>query len=84
MVRQQSMRNERIWGGEDTYEFPVEVVLTDYDEIINEESEIIFRFYPDGEATGPMLNISIAHLKFRVSVDRLKGQLVLFEVDEDL
>ena len=82
MARQDSLRNERIWGGEDSHQLPDEVILTDFEDIISEENEIVFRFFPDGEATGPIMNLTIENLKFRVTVDRLKGQLVLFEVEE--
>lgn len=74
--------NVRMWSGEDDYELPPEVKITEYEELVNDNKEIFFDFYPDGEATGPDLNVSVGDRKFKLTVDRLMGQLVLFENEE--
>lgn len=72
-------QNIRIWSGEDSYELPSEVKLTEYEELLNDNNEIFFYFYPDGEATGPSLKMLVGEREFQLTVDRLNGQLVLFE-----
>jgi len=75
--------NVRMWSGEDDYELPSEVKITEYEELINDNNEIFFNFYPDGEATGPDLKVLVGDRQFQLTVDRLMGQLVLFE-NEDI
>lgn len=74
--------NVRMWSGEDKYELPSEVKLTEFEDIVNDDNEIFFYFYPDGEATGPDLKVLIGDRQFQLTVDRLMGQLVLFENEE--
>ena len=71
--------NVRLWSGEDSYELPSGVKLTEYEELLNDNNEIFFYFYPDGEATGPNLKVLVGEREFHLTVDRLNGQLVLFE-----
>ncbi|MCM8528293.1 MAG: hypothetical protein NE327_17345 [Lentisphaeraceae bacterium] len=79
MIHSDKNYNIRLWSGEDDYELPADVKLTEYEEIVNEQNEIFFYFYPDGEATGPNLKVMIGDRQFQLSVDRLMGQMVLFE-----
>ena len=74
--------NISMWSGEDDYELPEEVKITEYEELINDNNEIFFNFYPDGEATGPDLKVLVRDRQFQLTVDRLMGQLVLFENEE--
>ena len=74
--------NVRMWSGDDDYELPSEVKITEYDELVNDENEIFYNFYPDGEATGPDLKVLVGDRAFQLTVDRLMGQLVLFENEE--
>lgn len=82
LARSDKESNIRLWSGEDEYELPDGVKLTEFEEQVNENNEIFFYFYPDGEATGPDLKVLIGDRQFQLSVDRLMGQLVLFENQE--
>ena len=82
MARSDKDYNVSLWSGEDEYELPAEVKLSEYDELVNDNNEIFFYFYPDGEATGPNLKVLIGDREFQLSVDRLMGQMVLFENQE--
>ena len=54
---------------------------TNFVDLVDENNEIVFRFYPDGEAVGPIMKLQIGDMEFHVSVDRLKGQLVMYEIE---
>ena len=82
LARSDKEYSVRLWSGDDEYEIPQEVKLKDYEDLVDENNEFFYRFYPDGEATGPDLIVSVGEREFQVSVDRLMGQLVLFENQE--
>ena len=67
-----------IWSGKDEYQI-ADAKLTEYEEIVDENNQITFNFFPDGEATGPTLKVKILEQNYLLTVDRLNGQLVFQE-----
>jgi type II secretory pathway pseudopilin PulG len=80
-ARLENKHNLRIWGGADKHSLPEEVKISNFVDLVDENNEIVFRFYPDGEAVGPIMKLQIGDMEFHVSVDRLKGQLVMYEIE---
>ena len=49
-----------VWSGGDTYDkFGELAKLYEFEDLVDEEEQIHFLFYPDGETTGPTLKIEI-------------------------
>ena len=66
----------RVWSGEDEYDnFSQDISLVEYEDFLNEEEQILFYFYPDGEATGPEIKLKILEQEYSISVGRLNSQL---------
>ena len=79
----QEKKNTRFtWTGEDSYTLDDEVKITDYEELLDEDGEIHFFFYPDGEASGPNLRLSVGDFEFNLKVDRLNSQVNLQQIEE--
>ena len=55
-----------------------------FEDLANDKDEIIFRFFPGGEAVGPKeaMLLAIDELEFTVNVDRLMGQLIVRKIEE--
>ncbi|MCM8536673.1 MAG: hypothetical protein NE334_12115 [Lentisphaeraceae bacterium] len=70
------------WSGGDEYDsFGNNAFVSDYDDFLTEEGSIPFYFYPDGEATGPVITLKILEQEYSLTVGRLNGQLQLTEVE---
>ena len=71
-----------IWSGSDKYEnFGTDAKLNEYEELLGEDEMISFYFYPDGEATGPVLKLLIQEREYEITVGRLNGQLQISEIE---
>lgn len=70
------------WSGEDSYELDEEVKIKDHEDLMDEEGEIHFFFFPDGEATGPKIKLSVGELEFDLLLDRLNSQVNLKQSEE--
>ena len=83
-TRLQNNINNEIWGGEDEYELPTGISVMNFEDLANDKDEIIFRFFPGGEAVGPKeaMLLAIDELEFTVNVDRLMGQLIVRKIEE--
>ena len=70
------------WSGADTYEsFGNSAQLYEFEDLLNEEEFIPYHFYPDGEATGPVLKLKILDRDYELTVGRLNGQLQMTEIE---
>lgn len=70
------------WSGGDEYDsFGANAILSNYDNFLTEEGTIPFYFYPDGEATGPVITLKILEQDYALTVGRLNGQLQLTEIE---
>ena len=75
-------RNQRTWGGETEYDLDESVTFTEANLDLNEEGQLIYTFFPDGEASGPDTTLMIENEEYQVLVDRLTGQLNIRELTE--
>ena len=68
-----------VWSGSDEYDdFGSDVKLFEYEELLNEDELISFYFYPDGEASGPILRLLIHFLLRLITLkDFILGLLVM-------
>ncbi len=48
---------------------------------INQDNEIVFSFFPDGEAGGAALRFSLKGINYELEVDRITGHAVIWELD---
>jgi hypothetical protein len=82
LVRESQDSNVRLWSGEDKYSLPDGVKMVEYSEIVDGKNELVFNFFPDGEALGPRMKFQVGDRFFELTVDRLNGQLVYYEMKE--
>ena len=47
----------------------------------NADNEIVFSFFPDGEAGGAALRFSLRGVNYELEVDRITGHAVIWELD---
>lgn len=63
------------------YEFPNGTSWVDKDSLPTEE-QTYFTFYPNGEATGPAINIKIGKMEILIDIDRLTGRVIVTQADD--
>ena len=81
MLRSDLEASIYVWSGSDEYDdFGSDVKLFEYEELLNEDELISFYFYPDGEASGPILRLLIQDVEYEITVGRLNGQLQISEI----
>ena len=82
LVRTEHESSIYVWSGSDTYDdFGELAKLYEFEELVDEQGEIQFTFYPDGEATGPLLKMKILESEYELTVGRLNSQLQMTEVE---
>ena len=75
-------RNQRTWGGATEYDFHESVTFSEANIELNDEGQLIYSFFPDGEASGPDTTLMIEDEEYQILVDRLTGQLNIRELTE--
>ena len=68
-------RSQSTWGGDELYTLPEQVEFFEANQDLNEEAQLIYSFYPDGEASGPNTTLIIGDDEYEIVVDRLTAKL---------
>lgn len=68
-----------ILPGAEEYPVPADVEWTELPEIPFGEDGIVYRFFPDGEASGPVVAFDIKGRHFRLVVDSVLGKATVLE-----